>query len=122
MPLQSFLQTWYGFTFFMLLTCFIYSMGISSWVLTPVNEPVKLAAIVAPPLYHYNRNSRYIILSPLSSLRSLSSARLPRCHLRLYRMESLSDGSDVAAGDYHVAVDMGRDKGHQVCTVPGCTV
>lgn len=47
MPLQSFLQTWYGFTFFMFLTCFIYSMGISSWVLTPVNEPVKLAAIVA---------------------------------------------------------------------------
>lgn len=47
MPLQSFLQTWYGFTFFMVLTCFIYSMGISSWVLTPVNEPVKLAGIVA---------------------------------------------------------------------------
>lgn len=47
MPLQNFLQTWYGFTFFMVLTCFIYSMGISSWVLTPVNEPVKLAAIVA---------------------------------------------------------------------------
>lgn len=47
MPLQSFLQTWYGFTFFMFLTCFIYSMGISSWVLTPVNEPVKLAAITA---------------------------------------------------------------------------
>ena len=47
MPLQSFLQTWYGFTFFMLLTCFIYSMGISSWVLTPVTQPVILAAIVA---------------------------------------------------------------------------
>lgn len=47
MPLQNFLQTWYGFTFFMFLTCFIYSMGISSWVLTPVNEPVKLAAITA---------------------------------------------------------------------------
>ncbi len=46
MPLQSFLQTWYGFTFFMLLTCFIYSMGISSWVLTPVTQPVILAAIV----------------------------------------------------------------------------
>ena len=47
MPLQSFLQTWYGFTLFMFITCFIYSMGISSWVLTPVSEPVKLAAIVA---------------------------------------------------------------------------
>lgn len=46
MPLQKFLQTWYGFTFFMVLTCFIYSMGISSWVLTPVNEPVKMAGIV----------------------------------------------------------------------------
>lgn len=47
MPMQNFLQTWYGFTFFMFLTCFIYSMGISSWVLTPVNEPVKLAAVTA---------------------------------------------------------------------------
>ena len=47
MPLQGFLQTWYGFTLFMFFICFIYSMGISSWVLTPVSEPVKLAAIVA---------------------------------------------------------------------------
>lgn len=47
MPLQNFLQTWYGFTFFMFIYCFIYSMGISSWVLTPVSQPVKLAAITA---------------------------------------------------------------------------
>lgn len=47
MPFQSIMQTWYGFTLFTLFTCFIYSMGISSWVLTPVNEPVKMAAIVA---------------------------------------------------------------------------
>lgn len=47
MPLQNFLQTWYGFTIMMFIYCFIYSMGISSWVLTPVSEPVKLAAIAA---------------------------------------------------------------------------
>ncbi|MCR4782675.1 MAG: PTS transporter subunit EIIC [Lachnospiraceae bacterium] len=45
MPLQKFLNTWYGFTFFMFFTCFIYSMGISSWVLTPIGEPVRLATI-----------------------------------------------------------------------------
>lgn len=47
LPLQSFLNTWYGFTFWMFFTCFIYSMGISSWVLTPVGEPVRLQSIVA---------------------------------------------------------------------------
>ncbi len=47
MPLQNFLNTWYGFTFFMMFTCFIYSMGISSWVLTPIGEPVRLATIAA---------------------------------------------------------------------------
>lgn len=46
MPMQNFLNTWYGFTFFMLFTCFIYSMGISSWVLTPIGEPVRVASIV----------------------------------------------------------------------------
>jgi len=46
-PLQAFCQTWYGFTLLMFLYCFIYSMGISSWVLTPVSEPVKLSAITA---------------------------------------------------------------------------
>lgn len=45
MPLQNFLQTWYGFTLFMFIKCFIYSMGISGWVLTPVDTPVKLNAI-----------------------------------------------------------------------------
>lgn len=47
MPFQAVLNTWWGFTLFMMLTCFIYSMGISSWVLTPINEPVKLATIAA---------------------------------------------------------------------------
>lgn len=36
-----------GFVIFSVLYCFIYSMGISTWVLTPVSEPVKLAVIAA---------------------------------------------------------------------------
>ena len=66
MPLQSFLQTWYGFTFFMLLTCFIYSMGISSWVLTPVTQPVILAAIVANGCsrYRYSGKHEYLYKGP----------------------------------------------------------
>lgn len=47
MPLQGILNTWYGFILMNFITCFIYSMGISSWVLTPVTEPVKLASITA---------------------------------------------------------------------------
>lgn len=47
MPLQGVLNTWYGFILINFFTCFIYSMGISSWVLTPVTEPVKLASIAA---------------------------------------------------------------------------
>ena len=47
LPLQSFLNTWYGFTFFMFFTCFIYSMGISSWVLTPIGKPVRIQSIAA---------------------------------------------------------------------------
>ena len=47
MPLQTVINTWYGFILINFLTCFIYSMGISSWVLTPVTEPVKLAGIAA---------------------------------------------------------------------------
>lgn len=47
MPLQSVLNTWYGFILINFITCFIYSMGMSSWVLTPVTEPVKLASIAA---------------------------------------------------------------------------
>ena len=47
MPLQSALNHPAGFIFWMFFTCFIYSMGISSWVLTPIGEPVRLASIVA---------------------------------------------------------------------------
>ncbi|MDR1793778.1 MAG: PTS transporter subunit EIIC [Erysipelotrichaceae bacterium] len=47
MPIQNFLNTWYGFIAMNFFICFIYSMGISSWVLTPVTQPVKLASIAA---------------------------------------------------------------------------
>lgn len=47
MPLQNVLNTWWGFTLMNFIICFIYSMGISSWVLTPVTQPVKLASITA---------------------------------------------------------------------------
>ncbi len=47
MPLQSFANSGFGFVFILFLYCVIYSMGISTWVLTPVSQPVKLAAIAA---------------------------------------------------------------------------
>lgn len=47
MPLAGFLETPYGFTIVMFVYCFLYSMGISSWVLTPVTKPVLLAAITS---------------------------------------------------------------------------
>lgn len=47
MPLSGFMQTPYGFAMMMFIYCFLYSMGISSWVLTPVAKPVLLAAITA---------------------------------------------------------------------------
>lgn len=47
MPLQDFIDTWWGFTLFFMIDTFIYSMGISSWVTTPISTPLKLAAITA---------------------------------------------------------------------------
>jgi PTS system cellobiose-specific IIC component len=47
MPLSKFIQSPFGFIGIMFIYCFIYSMGISSWVMTPVTEPVFLAAITA---------------------------------------------------------------------------
>lgn len=47
MPLQGVMNTWYGFIAMLFIYCFIYSMGISSWVLTPVSQPVKLTSIAA---------------------------------------------------------------------------
>lgn len=45
MPLSQFIQSPFGFILVMFIYCFLYSMGISSWVLTPVTSPVFLAAI-----------------------------------------------------------------------------
>lgn len=45
MPLATFIQSPFGFILVMFIYCFLYSMGISSWVLTPVTSPVFLAAI-----------------------------------------------------------------------------
>lgn len=45
MPLQNALTSPVGFVISGFLYCFIYSMGISTWVLTPVSQPVKLAVI-----------------------------------------------------------------------------
>lgn len=47
MPLSSFIESPIGFILIMFIYCFLYSMGISSWVLTPVTQPVFLAAITA---------------------------------------------------------------------------
>lgn len=47
MPLSKFIQSPVGFIAIMFIYCFLYSMGISSWVLTPVTSPVFLAAITA---------------------------------------------------------------------------
>ena len=47
MPLSSILQSPFGLIAFCFFECFIYSMGISTWVLTPIVTPVMLAAIAA---------------------------------------------------------------------------
>ncbi|HWQ77564.1 MAG TPA: PTS transporter subunit EIIC [Anaerovoracaceae bacterium] len=47
MPIAGFMESSYGFVAIMFVYCFLYSMGISSWVLTPVTKPVLLAAITA---------------------------------------------------------------------------
>lgn len=46
-PLASGADTIYGFTFILFLDCFIYSMGISGWVLSPVTQPLMLGGIAA---------------------------------------------------------------------------
>ena len=47
MPLASIIESPWGFVLLMTICCFLYSMGISSWVLTPVVKPIFLAAITA---------------------------------------------------------------------------
>jgi cellobiose PTS system EIIC component len=46
-PLASSLDTWWGFSLFLFFQCFIYSMGISGWVLAAIDQPVMLAGIAA---------------------------------------------------------------------------
>ncbi|MDR1769334.1 MAG: PTS transporter subunit EIIC [Hungatella sp.] len=47
MPISNVMQTPWGFALSLFLVCFLYSMGISSWVLTPVYKPAMLMAITA---------------------------------------------------------------------------
>lgn len=46
-PLGQIIETLPGFIFMLLLMCFLYSIGISTWVLTPIFTPVMLDAIQA---------------------------------------------------------------------------
>jgi PTS system cellobiose-specific IIC component len=47
LPLQGVIESWWGFALMGLITCFLYSLGISTWVLTPVVTPVLLEAMQA---------------------------------------------------------------------------
>lgn len=47
MPLQNFAQGPFGFVLILFIYCFLYSMGISTWVLTPVVSPILLSAAAA---------------------------------------------------------------------------
>ncbi|MDH6367678.1 MULTISPECIES: PTS transporter subunit EIIC [unclassified Breznakia] len=47
MPLQNVIETPWGFSLMMFVVCFLYSLGISTWVLTPIINPVLLTAIQA---------------------------------------------------------------------------
>lgn len=47
MPLSYVMESPWGFVLMLFIYCFLYSMGISSWVLTPVTKPILLAAITA---------------------------------------------------------------------------
>lgn len=47
MPLQTFAQSPFGFILILFIFCFLYSMGISTWVLAPVVSPILLTAAAA---------------------------------------------------------------------------
>ena len=47
MPIATVIQSPWGFALLGFLYCFLYSMGISSWVLTPVIKPATMIAITA---------------------------------------------------------------------------
>lgn len=46
-PLSSSADTLWGFTLILFIDCFIYSMGISGWVLSPITQPLMLGGIAA---------------------------------------------------------------------------
>lgn len=46
-PLSNGVDTWWGFTLFLFISCFIYSMGISGWVLAGISSPLMLSGIAA---------------------------------------------------------------------------
>lgn len=46
-PLSNGVDTWWGFTLFLFIECFIYSMGISGWVLAGISQPLMLSGIAA---------------------------------------------------------------------------
>lgn len=46
-PLANGVETIYGFTLILFIYCFIYSMGISGWVLAPIMQPLMLGGIAA---------------------------------------------------------------------------
>ncbi len=47
MPLQKMANTPLGMCVVLFIGCFLYSMGISTWVLSPITSPVELAAITS---------------------------------------------------------------------------
>ncbi len=46
-PLKQVVETPWGFTLLVFSWTFLYSMGISSWVMTPITKPIFLAGITA---------------------------------------------------------------------------
>ena len=46
-PLAGIVESPWGFILLSFLTCVLYSMGISTWVVTPIVEPIVLAAMQA---------------------------------------------------------------------------
>ena len=65
-PIATSLDTWWGFTFYLFLQCFIYSMGISSWVLSGIDKSVMLAGIAAnASAYSLGHAAKHIFTSEL---------------------------------------------------------
>ena len=46
-PIAKVAQTWYGMVILLFIEAFVYSMGISCWVMSPITNPILTMAIVA---------------------------------------------------------------------------